>query len=1194
MNRTDDGTNRVQVWYSNQLERLVTNLVDNLRSTSTGSSATSRLFQRPAILVPNQNIETYLRYEIAKTAGIAAALEIQFVEKYMSDLLSKADQTPVMRLAGTDVLRGIFLDILGSNSLPTAVARYVETGGDEPQARALRRYQLAVHLAKLAGRYADARPEMIEGWKKGQSGFVGDPHERTERWQRDLWLKLEAPNGPIEWAKIERGIEWVEPARFLSIATGCLSKLVEPVHLFGFSYLTHRLHSLLRLLSHKVHVHVYVPSPVIHLDEDLVAIEHEWAAKSASKRHAGRQSANAKSALRSAAPDRGIFQQWGKPGREFFQLLDATPNLERIPEFEPVAADSTLGRLQNEILRGVPDSGSVYHRDPSLSILACGGIRREAEAVANRIWQLLANDSKGKRNDPDRLRFRDIAVLIADSAKRPVYQAHLRAVFDELYQIPFNMIDLPLAGECQTIEAILMLLDLPLGEFTRPELLRLLTHPAVSARFENADPGRWREWCLALEIVHGADRHDHEETYIDREAFHWDQGMRRLVLGTFMTGPRQDDDRVFELEGAEYLPYDVPADSTANAAQLLVLVRSLVADARFARLAELTMTEWSDFLMRMVNAYLAAENDREQRAMSRCLARIHALRELDVAGRRVGYRIIKECLHDSLNRLTVSRGHYLADGVVISPLLEMRALPFRVIFLCGLGEGCFPTAASNDPLDLTQARPQKGDVPARDRDRYLFLETLACAREKLYMSFISRDAQTGDKLEPSPLIHDLIRHLVRNSPGTTPEDWIETQPLHRFDRRYFAEDLPTRRSTELLVNVGQSAWRESNARLLRESLGAHLGQPPRLSTRMLYELPEGVRESLGLCQIETGRKSNSARPLEISFRDIRQFLHCPLQGWARLMLRLSEEDDEDEWMREDEPFALPRFEESALLRAVFLEAINTQTTGDPRDGLAELYDVRSLGDVRKGRMPAGLFRGAERRRHLATLEKWHDFVIQKNLSGSGRFAIHRFGRAREGERVDHLQSAIPFDVPIADSAGGSRIVPVRLYGRTELVTRDLPGSLIATTRDKAQDKDFLGGFLDAVILGLLPGHHNPDQYHVHVISTSIPRADSANHRILRNIDEQSARNYLTGVLADLLGGPHEYLLPCEAVFESFAKDSPIREIVEKLLENDRSPCSSRYGPVTDIEPYSPPDEEQARAMIERRFGLFRDRGGLGE
>ena len=161
------------------------------------------------------------------------------------------------------------------------------------------------------------------------------------------------------------------------------------------------------------------------------------------------------------------------------------------------------------------------------------------------------------------------------------YQAHFRAIFEDLHGIPFNMVDLPLAGECQAIEAVLLLLALPLGRVHPSRLLKVLTHSAVRARFPEADTDRWRDWCLGLEIVHGADRLDHEGTYIDRDAFHWDQGLRRLVLGAFMTGPASGDDQPSELGDAEYLPHDQPADALADAGRLLVLVRSLVADARF-------------------------------------------------------------------------------------------------------------------------------------------------------------------------------------------------------------------------------------------------------------------------------------------------------------------------------------------------------------------------------------------------------------------------------------------------------------------------------------------------------------------------------------------------------------------------------------------------------------------------------------
>jgi exodeoxyribonuclease V gamma subunit len=49
-----------------------------------------------------------------------------------------------------------------------------------------------------------------------------------------------------------------------------------------------------------------------------------------------------------------------------------------------------------------------------------------------------------------------------------------------------------------------------------------------------------------------------------------------------------------------------------------------------------------------------------------------------------------------------------------------------------------------------------------------------------------------------------------------------------------------------------------------------------------------------------------------------------------------------------------------------------------------------------------------------------------------------------------------------------------------------------------------------------------------------------------------------------------------------------------MKESERTPCSSRYGPIADFARYEPPDEDRASQMIERRFGLFRDTGGAAE
>ena len=419
-------------------------------------------------------------------------------------------------------------------------------------------------------------------------------------------------------------------------------------------------------------IHIYTVAPFIEFQEDLAVLGLESKSGPRFSRRGSRRWHGAEYADAISPDDLPIVAHWSGPGRDFLRMFDEIAGADFRPDFVPGNKTTILGLLQREILERSRASDAPNEPDESLVIVACPGIRREAEFVANEIWSLIREHDREHGSSSDRLRFPDIAVLLADVANRPAYQAHFRAVFEDLHGIPFNMVDLPLTGECRVIEAVLLLLALPLGEFTRPELLKILTHPAVRARFPEANTGQWRDWCLELEIVHGADQTDHDGTYIDREVFHWDQGLRRLILGAFMSGPYSGDDRAFRLGDLSYLPHDQPADALGSVGQLLVLVRSLVADARFARSAQLTMTEWSTFFAGLVHAYVAADADADERALSLCLQKIHDLQDLDVTGRKHGYRIACESLREALDGLTGTRGHYLADGVVVSPLLAMR------------------------------------------------------------------------------------------------------------------------------------------------------------------------------------------------------------------------------------------------------------------------------------------------------------------------------------------------------------------------------------------------------------------------------------------------------------------------------------------------------------------------------------------
>jgi hypothetical protein len=77
----------------------------------------------------------------------------------------------------------------------------------------------------------------------------------------------------------------------------------------------------------------------------------------------------------------------------------------------------------------------------------------------------------------------------------------------------------------------------------------------------------------------------------------------------------------------------------------------------------------------------------------------------------------------------------------------------------------------------------------------------------------------------------------------------------------------------------------------------------------------------------------------------------------------------------------------------------------------------------------------------------------------------------------------------------------------------------------------------------------------------------------------------------MLSRVHDYLLPCDAVFELEVSGegeldkTKLASVLEKTSAKIES-TASRWGPVAHPEDYQPPDPDQAAEMIRKRFWLY--------
>ncbi|MDA1045291.1 MAG: exodeoxyribonuclease V subunit gamma, partial [Verrucomicrobia bacterium] len=144
-------------------------------------------------------------------------------------------------------------------------------------------------------------------------------------------------------------------------------------------------------------------------------------------------------------------------------------------------------------------------------------------------------------------------------------------------------------------------------------------------------------------------------------------------------------------------------------------------------------------------------------------------------------------------------GRYLTRGVTFCNLLPFRGIPFKDICLLGMNDQDFPRGENPPAFDLMTVSPRLGDRSTRDDDRYMFLEAILSARERLIISYTGRDCRDNALKPPSPVLSELVEYIDRSFVlDGADEDAAEAvsaaltviHPLQPFSSVYFSSEDP--------------------------------------------------------------------------------------------------------------------------------------------------------------------------------------------------------------------------------------------------------------------------------------------------------------------------------------------------------------------------------------------------------------------
>ncbi|MFO6299673.1 exodeoxyribonuclease V subunit gamma [Rahnella selenatireducens] len=767
--------------------------------------------ENEVILVQSNGINQWLKLALARDVseggcGIAAALDIKLPARFFWQVyravLGKEqvpDSSPFDRPLLTWRLIRLLPELL-PEPVFAPLARFLKDDGDMRKL-----HQLAQRLADLFDQYQVYRADWLEDWGNGldvlrASRKGSEPLPENLLWQPQLWRALladvpESEQGTSRAALHQRFLQHAQTIPEDERPAGLPARLI----VFGISSLPQQSLEVLAVLGRWTHIFMCVHNPCEHDWSDIIADKDLLRAERArQRRKPGMPQVITEGDLHQHAHP--LLAAWGKQGRDYIGLLNEYDNHEsyastlapvipRIDLFTSNGEDTLLHQLQEDILQLRPLAETQEKwpeidalNDESLRFSITHSAQREVEVLHDRLLAALAADPT--------LKARDIIVMVPDING---YAPHIQAVFglmersDPRY-IPFTVADQGPRQNNPLLGALESLLTLPQSRFAVSDLLDLLDVPSVRQRFgigEEQLPLLHR-WISAANVRWGlhAEQRQSLELPLSPEQNSWFFGLQRMLLG-YAVGSGD------AWQGIEPLD-EIGGLEASLIGPLSHLLNCL--DETWRQMREpASPPVWGERLQALLSGYFA-EDDGDDGFI---LVRLHT--ELETW--------LEACESVDLQAelpLSVVREHWLAQfdqsgltqpffggAVTFATLMPMRAIPFRHVYLLGMNDGDYPRNRVPMDFDLMGRDYRPGDRSRREDDRYLFLEALLSARERLHISWVGRSIHDNTERPPSVLVAQLRDHLAAGWKAINDGDLIHAltaeHRLQPFNRDYFSK-----------------------------------------------------------------------------------------------------------------------------------------------------------------------------------------------------------------------------------------------------------------------------------------------------------------------------------------------------------------------------------------------------------------------
>lgn len=761
-----------------------------------------------------------------------------------------------------------------------------------------RAFRLSRTLADLFEQYFVYRPNMMASWQEGRP-LTDDP---DELWQFSIFRKLaETKNiGTSGFAQL-----FNEKCKDAPENTDYPKELI----LFGISIMNRYQLNMFLNLSRLFPVHLFAMTPSSeYLD-------------SVSKK---------KGEFEDVPEDQGFsagyidtfFRRFCAASLDFADF--AAENLpDETDLFEIPDGKTLLSSIQRDILEDSETPEQVQN-DDSVRIISCRDKMREIEVVKDTLLELF---NKDKTLKPE-----DIAVM---APKINDYVPYITAVFggtdpldkDKTF-IPWVISDRAFSSESSIAAAFLDILRLVRSDFEKSKVFSVFRYPFVCGKFniDEKTVGEIEKLVGKSGVRWGLDAAS-RGGYAQNT---WDFGLSRIMMSSFM--PSSEDAECFEgILPMEYLS----KEDSDNISVFITFVKRLSRCSKELTALK-TTSDFKNQLEEMLDFFFVCDRNDKNRCEE--MRRIRNVIDdfAETAGRyaeTLSFDALLQYLEDELGRDHPGRG-FLSANVNFCSLKPLRALPFKVIYMVGMGDGEFPRNENRYAFDLTQKErmkekgaPQPRSV--RDNDKYLFAEALVSAREKLIVSYEAKDfSEDSKKHRCAALPVQILEKYIGKKTGVKAEDLETKYPVHPYSEEYFKEGSTFRTFSMRDFKTAQAISMFHVEQNAQNPCVTQVSEPKELSC------------------------GNTVNEI-VELNDLAAFFKDPIKIYFKKILKIVLPNDAED-TGDEELFAYPSGLPSYKIRDAYLKAAQTMPekfAGDP-----DQFDKDFIRRMKEeGNIPFGVF-----------------------------------------------------------------------------------------------------------------------------------------------------------------------------------------------------------------------------------------------